>query len=239
MQNETRDRMLRIAGFCLLLAGICSQASAAQVNVGLIGVFGDTPFTGFQQVQVLNLTPGDCSTTNPNAFAVPCDNINITNWAVTIDYIDNITTPGTPILQHVSGSGALIAPGATVSLYGGLQYSIANTSCGNGATPAACDTVVTRVVFTGSLPSGGFHVLAPGSSVQSLFLPLTPFSIEYDPAAIYQDGTQSGDSTNLLLADNPLGNGGGGGGGGVPEPSTVMTMLGGALALGFRRFIKH
>jgi hypothetical protein len=228
--------VLRTVMFLSLLTGTCSPLPAAQVLLGSIGVYaglGASP--DFQQVLVYNQSNQvDCSTAT--TFALVCDNVNITNWTVEVDY--TALTAGTQVAQSPVFNSAATCGGAgcetiatgndpTVNPLYSLPYSVTN---------ACCDTLVTRIVFTGTLQSS-FNVWLPGASSSSLFFPETPFTVTIDiPGGdSYSTGDAPGYFTDLLVNDNPN-PGGGGGGGGVPEPASFTLAIGGLLAVSARRY---
>jgi hypothetical protein len=220
------------AGF---LVCACSPLSAGQVLLGSIGVYaglGASP--DYQQVLVYNQSNQvDCSTAT--TFARVCDNINITDWAVEVDttaLIAGFQVAQPPVFNSAATCGGAgcetISTGndPTANPLYTLPYSVTN---------ACCDTLVTRIVFTGTLQAS-FNVWLPGALSSSLFFPETPFTVTIDiPGGdLYSTGDAPGYFADLLVNDNPN-PGGGGGGGGVPEPATLTLAISGILAVSARR----
>jgi hypothetical protein len=236
---------LNVKSVLPLLLGVAScQAFGAtvQVSLGQIGVFtgvGAAPNNNL--VFVSNNTNNDCTTAS--TFAYVCGAMNITNWSVTIQYtalIGGIQVAQTPITEDYT-SGASTAAGYNPSITPGNDF-ITNPIDGSlpySVTNACCDTLITEVDFTGTVP-GSFTICDPNagcidpSGEVPFFLPSDPwtFTFSYIPGQNYLDF--GSDSTDLLVsADN--GGGGGGGGGAVPEPATTSLLFAGVLVFAARK----
>jgi hypothetical protein len=241
MRRFRIQNYLRTITLLSLLAAGSSSLQAAQAYLGSIGVFaGLGASTDYQQVLLFNQVapdaPDDCSTAT--TFALVCDNINITDWSVEVDYtalIGGFQVVQAPVFNSAatcSGTGCeTISRGndPTANPLYSLPYSVTNP---------CCDTIVTRIVFTGTLQAS-FNVWLPGALSSSLFFPETPFTVTVDiPGSDpYLTGDAPGYLTDLLVNDNPNPGGGGGGGGeGIPEPGTLALAIGGVLTIVARRF---
>src|SRR5689334_2141067 len=159
--SSSRRIVLQGVVLALVFGAVCAPIQAAQVSLGSIGVFvGLGSSATDQQVLLFNQT-GQTDCTTATTFALVCDFVNITDWAVEVQYTALIggnqvaQTPVTNSSATCSGTGCgTIVSGndpTTSPLYS-LPYSVTNF---------CCDTLVTKIIFTGTLPSS-FNVFLPG-----------------------------------------------------------------------------
>jgi len=212
--------------------------------IGVLAGFGSAGT--WQGVYVFNNadpTANPCNTAS--VYPLSCDALSITNWTVEVDYTALDGGVQTPQPAVYNSSLACTSSGCdtidtTSDVFDNPLYSLPYSDAND-----CCDTLVTRIVFTGQL-SSQISIWNPGASGPTAFFPQSPFSVTVDltnpndaSAVSYQNGTTPGYLTDLLISDNSGDNSGGGGEGGessVPEPATLTLVAAGVLALGARRF---
>lgn len=221
----------------VLLAGMCLPALAGQVSLGYIGVYpGPGAASDYQYIVLWNLSGMDpCTPADAASPALSCDQVNLTNWSVDIDYtmlVGGAQIPQ-PAVHNDSTSCGIAGCDTIVSnnyfldppLYAALPYTVTST---------CCDTLVTRIVFTASL-AGPIQIRNYGDTVSSTFFPQSPFTFTVDipPGSDYARGIANAfpPLTDLIISDGP----GPGPVPAVPEPATLILALGGVLATVARR----
>jgi len=192
--------------------------SAATVSIGQLYLLSETPSYGNQSLAVFNST-GSCD----GSFSFVCDNINISNWTLTVDFT-NSGGPQTQVLTP-TGPGDVIGPG---SFYSPPSWTF-DQSCTSGSCPPF-DTTITKVIFTGSIGSVNPTVLnvllSPGGSSSTFFASNT-FTVEYTPVLVVDSasGYVYSDPVDILV------NSYSGSNNNVPEPSGLVLLAVGISAV--------
>ena len=223
---------IKLAAFA---TGICGVASAGQVNLGFIGVYAGLGAASDYQIVVLSnqssLGPCDQAT----AYALSCDAVSLFNWSLEVDYtalIGGVQVPQAPVYNSsvtcgVTGCDTIGSNNDWVNspLYA-LPYSVTNPNS---------DTLVTRLIFAGSIASP-ISIWNPGDTAPSTFFPQSPFTVTVDIPADddYTLGNAPYYITDLLIDDA-----GAGAGPGVPEPASLVLTLAGVMGLITRHRLKR
>ena len=207
--------LLGALGLCVLFASI--SLSATTVSIGQLYLLSETPSYGNQTLAVFNST-GSCD----GSFSFVCDNINISNWTLTVDFT-NSGGPQTQVLTP-TGPGDVIAPG---SFYSPPSWTF-DQSCTSGNCPPF-DTTITKVIFTGSIgltnPTPLNVMLSPGNN--GTFFASNTFTVVYDPILLVDSssGYVYSDPADILVNSYPGSNNN------VPEPSGLVLLAIGISAV--------
>lgn len=211
----------------ILLAAISVPAFAGHVNLGLIGVYaGPGAPEGYQLIVVNNQSSlVTCLASDSKSGALSCDAVTLTDWSLEVDYTALIGSQLQQVVAYNSAATCGVAQCNTIisgnDWLGNSLYSLPYS-----------DTLVTRIVFTASLPST-ITIVNPPDTVSSSFFPQSPFTFTIDiPSdSAYALGTETWFLPDLIISDAP----GPGPIPDVPEPATLSLAFGGLLAATARR----
>ena len=231
-----------------LLSAYTIPLSASQVFAGILGIttnFGSNIYNNV--IYLYNETgvgPGianDCTGSESVGMALVCPNIDISIFSLTIHYTDE-TTNTTHIQTDTNLTAVNFDPNYQSNpLDGSLPYWDPNANGGAGGVV----NLITEIDVTASVTSplticdGSAGCTLANNYPTSTFLPQTPFTIQWLPANGngYEDANTLGANDLTILTISDVGSSGPGGGSGVPEPATLVLLIGGALALGGRRVV--
>jgi len=228
------DRKVSI--FALLVLG-STCAFAGPIDIGSITLQGSQQ--GYQIVGAFNYTGATQGCGNLVSQYNVCNALNISSWALTIDYIPQIAGLGNGIgnastLSFTSnGVADSIAPtDAAFDAYKGeasnpwsLPFDITNSAC-----QTTCDAYVTSIIFSGTVDQTFLQLGNAGSATSTANVPGTFTTTLTVPNSDYV-AAQSTDgiieSTDIILDTQSTSS--------TPEPATTGLFLIGATALGWMK----
>jgi len=221
MRNVTGSqvsKLLRIASFCVLFAGVfSSQARADSIWAGSVTVsaLGESPL-GPDQIGVYlsnELGVNDCSLAP--SFGAPynlsCQHVAITDWAISV-YLNGLNTAASTNSSAVSGSIPADGNEYELDVLGGLLPT----------------DIITKVIISGNLdPSFASLPIMHWNDVSTCSSGDTSACDTFspEPFTLTLDNPASDNPNDLFVTDTSVSNT-------VPEPSTLALTVVGLLVLG-------
>jgi hypothetical protein len=220
-------RMAPVAVAALLLAG--AWRLSADTAIGQIQLSG--PNLNSQTITVLNLMGGGqgCGVGIFGSQYDVCNNVNIVNWSLQIDFTAEVAgLPTSPVTFTSQGSQDDIVPvdSAVDNAYSGdpsNPWSIAFDQTNAGCSPT-CDAQITEIIFSGTVDQSTLQLYNGSGPYIPESLSSQNFSLTWMiPSSDYTDSPGNlFDETDITISQQPA----------VPEPATVWLVLGAGIAFG-------
>jgi hypothetical protein len=215
-----------VAVAALLLAN--AWQLSADTAIGQIQLAG--PNLGSQTITVLNLMGGGqgCGVGAFGPQYVVCNDVNIVNWSLQLDFTAEVAgLPTSPITFTSGGSQDDIAPvdSAVDNAYSGdpsNPWSISFDKTNAGCLPT-CDAQITEIIFSGTVDESTLDLYNGSGSPIPDSLSSQNFSLTWTiPPSDYASPGNLFDETDITISQQPA----------APEPATVWLVLGAGITFG-------